>query len=108
MKKITIDTNILVYYINKSGEFNKQATDILQNSEYQKYITTKTISEFFVVMTKYKVEWNNIIKYIEELTDISTIIYPTQNSLDKLKELCIKHKPDFREINEITILEDCK
>lgn len=57
----------------------------MQNSKYQKYITTKTISEFFVVMTKYKVEWNNIIKYIEELTGISTIIYPTKHSLDKLK-----------------------
>ena len=44
MKKIAIDANIL--YINKSCEFNKQATDIFPKPEYEKCITAKIISEF--------------------------------------------------------------
>ena len=133
--KILLDTNILIYYINKSGEFNKQATDIIKNGKYKKYICTKNISEFFVVMTKYKVNWINIMKYLEELTGIMTIIYPNEKSLKILKNICVKYKPhrnkvfdmeiasimlannintiatfnhkDFSEISEIQILDEC-
>ncbi len=136
MKKILLDTNILIYYINKSGEFNKQVTDILQNKNYELYISTKNISEFFVVMTKYKVDWDNILKYIIEITNIATIIYPNSNSVAIFKELCKKYKPhrnqvfdieiisimlankldiiatfnykDFKNVSEISILKDCK
>ena len=59
-KKILLDTNILIYYINRAGEFNKRATAILQNAEYELYISSKNISEFFAVMTKLNVSWDNI------------------------------------------------
>ena len=75
------------------------------------------------------------MKYLEEFTDIATVLFPNNKSIDIFKSLCKKYKPhrnqvfdmeivsillanglnviatfnhkDFKHITEIQILEDC-
>jgi predicted nucleic acid-binding protein len=134
-QNILIDTNILIYYFRDNTDFHKISVSILENEKYKLFITTKNISELFVVLTKQQISWDNILLFFEDLQHNCTILCPTQNSLNKFKDLCIKHKPhrnkvfdmeiasimlannintiatfnhkDFAEIDEIEILEDC-
>ena len=52
MNRILIDTNVLVYSIDKDSKFNSRALELLTNTNYDLYTTSKNLSEFLVVLTR--------------------------------------------------------
>lgn len=46
MKKILPDTNILIYSIDKESIYHTKSYEIVNNKQYDKYLTSKNISEF--------------------------------------------------------------
>ncbi|MBV6477577.1 MAG: hypothetical protein HGGPFJEG_00316 [Ignavibacteria bacterium] len=54
MKKILLDTNVLVYSIDKNSIHHKKAFELVNNFEYDLYTSSKNISEFLAVMSRQK------------------------------------------------------
>ncbi|OQY03618.1 MAG: hypothetical protein B6I20_04680 [Bacteroidetes bacterium 4572_117] len=133
---LLVDTNVLIYYFKDNTDFHKTSVSIIENEDYNLFITTKNISELFAVFTKQKVAWDKILLFFEDLKQNFTILYPNKKSLHVFKDLYDSLKPhgnqvfdleivsiiltnniytiatfnhkDFRDINEITILDECK
>jgi len=135
MKKVLLNTNVLQYYINADGEYYKKAVSIIENTEYQMFVTNKNVTEFCAVLTKLGVEWTKIQNYLDEILDFAELLFVNKDSLLIFRQLCTKYQPkgnrifdfeiasvaksydikkiatfnhkDFREITEIEILLDC-
>ena len=103
-KSIVIDTNILVYYYKNDTDFYKVSASILENKEYNLFITTKSISEFFAVLTKYKIAWEKILIIFKDLQKNVTILYPNNKSLNKLTKVCEKYKPHRNQVFDMEIV----
>ena len=56
MNKILVDTNVLIYALDKNSLFYDRAVKILTKTDTIIYLTSKNISEFFAVCTKLKVD----------------------------------------------------
>jgi len=91
-EKIVIDTNILVYSLDKASQYFEFSRNIIDDNIENICITNKTISEFVCVMSKlkkYEVIENELPKVINNFT----ILFSDEISLDYYKELVLKHKP---------------
>lgn len=130
--KVLIDTNVLLYAMDKSSAFNKISVEILENTNYELFVSTKNISELIAVCTKQNIDRQIILAYIEE---IATLLYPNKQSFDKFLKIITENEikgnavydmeivaiaqtnavnqiatfnhKDFRNINNITILPEC-
>ena len=135
--KILLDTNVLLYAMDKSSKYNKISINILENEEYKLFVSTKNIAEIFAVSSKKKINKEIILKFVNEIVlEICTLLYPDSKSFEKFKQIIsdnniignkvydmeiasiiitnkldaiatFNHK-DFKNINEISILKDCK
>lgn len=66
MNDILIDTNVFIYDLDKSSQYNKTANKIL-NSDNSLFTSSKNISEFFAVLSKFDVSIDLILKYYEDI-----------------------------------------
>ena len=78
MSNILLDTNIFIYAINADSKYNEKYIKVLI-SELDLFTTTKNVSEYFAVLTKFNL---NV-----------TVLYPTAESTKIFEELLKKYKP---------------
>jgi predicted nucleic acid-binding protein len=52
MKKILLDTNLLIYSIDKESLYQTKCYEIVNSKQYDKYLSSKNISEFLAVTTR--------------------------------------------------------
>ena len=135
MKKILLDTNLLLYSMDANSKFYEISTNILENEAYDLFVSTKNIAELLAVNSKLKIDKSITLSFINEILDISTLLYPTKHSFDiflqiisnysikgnkvydmeivsimlanKLDTIATFNHKDFREISEIQILNEC-
>ncbi len=50
--KILLDTNVLLYAMDRSSKYHKISISILENTEYKLFVSTKNIAEMFAVCSK--------------------------------------------------------
>ncbi len=135
--KILLDTNVLLYAMDRSSKYHKISISILENTEYKLFVSTKNIAEMFAVCSKKNISKQIVFKFINKtILQICTLLYPDNRSFEKfiqiISEKNIKgnkvydmeiasisivnrldaiatfnHK-DFKIINEISILNECK
>lgn len=114
MKKILIDTNILIYSIDKDSKYFQQSHNLLLDSNLQLFTTSKNLSEFMAVITRYpgkSLAIDDALIIIEDFSKVLSFLYPNPVSLKIFKKLLVKHKPagllihDF-EIASIAIAHD--
>ena len=98
-KQILIDTNILIYAVNKDSEHHKQARLILKKvstGEINAVISIQNVLEFCSVLTSVKLltkpisikeAWNLVHDIIDSGIEI---IYPNKNIIQILPELFSK------------------
>lgn len=94
-EKVIIDTNIWVYYLNKDSEFHKISIDIIKNYiDYDNkiYITSQIFRELLVVLTGEKylekpLSLKRAIEKVNEISGIVSMLFESEKSNDKLKEL---------------------
>ena len=67
MSKILVDTNVLIYSLDKNSRYHLASISLLSNPNYSLYVSTKNISEFVAVATKQKVEYSIITEFLAEL-----------------------------------------
>jgi len=134
-KDVLIDTNILIYGQKNTGDFYTKSVRILQNLDYNLFLTSKNVSELFAVLTKHEKSWKLILAYFDDIKRNMKILYPDEQSLSIFKQLCSKYQPkgnqvfdmeiisimlannidtvatfnykDFKDIEEIRILDEC-
>ena len=134
--KILLDTNILLYAMDRSSKYYDISVNILENKEYELFVSTKNIAEAFSVNSKKGIDKKITIQYINEtILEISTMLFPNKLSFNKFVKIIsdndikgnkvydmeivsimlahgldtiatFNHK-DFKGIDEIQILEEC-
>ena len=135
--KILLDSNVLLYAMDKKSKYHTISINILENKKYELFVSTKNIAEILAVSSKIKIDKNLVLNFIDNIIfKVSNLIYPNKESFNQflkiIKTYNIKgnqvydmeiasimlangintiatfnHK-DFREINEIEILKDCQ
>ena len=107
MNKIFVDTNILIYSIDEDSKFYSKSQKILFNPNSQLYTSSKNLSEFLSVVTRFPTNALSIkdaLIAIEDFTNIFTILYPTKISFSIFKELLQKYKPKGLKIHDFEIV----
>jgi len=96
MKKIILDSNILVYAFDESVVFHKKAKIIL-DSDSILYITQQSLYEFYRVTTsklfQKRISITDVIAATEFFRSRITILYPTNETDLILNDLIKKFKP---------------
>jgi predicted nucleic acid-binding protein len=106
MSKLLIDTNVLIYSIDKDSKYFDKAQKIF-SEQIELYTTSKNISEFLSVVTrlpKNPLSLNNALQIAEDITSLMTILYPTPESLIIFLDLLQKYKPMGLKIHDYEIL----
>jgi len=103
MNNIVIDTNILIYSIDKQSKYYDFSNEIINKNNC--FITSKNITEFINVLSKNKnIEYSFIEKKFLSLYNNFRILYINKDSIELFKELVIKYKPIGNKIFDIEIV----
>ncbi len=134
--KILLDSNVLLYAIDKQSKYHTISIDILENKNYELFVSTKNIAEVLSVCSKIGVSKDLILRFMDNIVfKVATLIYPNEHSFKHFIEIIRKYNikgnqvydmeiasimlannintiatfnhKDFKEINEIEILKDC-
>ena len=101
--KIFVDTNILIYGIDKKSKYYEYSNMIL--NEYVCCITSKNVTEFVNVLSKNKgIDYLYILKKFNDLFLNFRIYYHDKTSVENLKNLVEKYKPKGNRIFDIEII----
>jgi len=104
MTSILIDTNVLIYGIDKKSELHKRSKDILTHPDYNLFITTKNISEYFAVCSKLKMDALIVKGFYNDIKKNVEILYPDKNSLEIFEKLIDKYKSAGNRVYDIEIV----
>ncbi len=103
MSKILLDTNALIYALDRSSSFHENAKNLLEQENCEFYITTKNISEYFAVCTKLNFNKQNIWGFYHELTENCQLLTPTASSIKIFEQLLQKYEPTGNRIYDVEI-----
>ena len=81
MINLIVDTNVLIYAMDKSSAYHPIANSILLNPNHKLFITTKNVSEFFAVTSKLKIDLSSCLSFYAEVKSNFTILFPSLTSL---------------------------
>ncbi len=100
---VLIDTNILLYSLDKNNEYYNYSKDIISDNFDNIFITSKNISEFIAVLTKQNIDYGIILNYLKTINNFN-VIYPDHNSNKIFYDLISKYKPKGNRIFDIEIV----
>ncbi|KAA3610931.1 MAG: PIN domain-containing protein [Calditrichaeota bacterium] len=83
MSKVLIDTNILVYSVDKDSQYHETSQCILFENSNELFTTSKNLSEFLVVMTRSQhstLSARQALVIINEFTSFINILFPSTGS----------------------------
>ena len=104
---LLVDTNILIYTIDEDSEYHNQSFDLIQNSDYDLFLTSKNVTEFFVALTRapdINISSRECLECLDSLMPYFHVVYPNQGSLEKLKYLIYKYNPCGLWIHDLEII----
>ena len=136
MNNIIIDSNIWIYSYDADSKYFNKSISIIKNPDNSLYITPKQLSEFIAVLSKQNEPMIEIIDFMSNnIINNSTMLFPDKFSTNRFTKLCRKYNPrgnrvydieivaialtnniseiatfnikDFKDINEMQILEEC-
>ncbi len=103
---ILVDTNVLIYAVDKDSKFHDGALQLLSDPELKLFTTSKNLSEFLVVLTRH----NSIHLSTEECVDILDsllidimVLYATKITTKIFYELLKKYNPRGLWIHDVEI-----
>ncbi len=104
MINLVLDTNILIYALDKDSIFHSKSKEILENATFNRFITTKSITEYFAVCSKLDYELEKVIAFYDEIERNISFLFPSKESLFIFTELIKKYKPRGNRIFDIEIV----
>lgn len=103
MSSILLDTNILIYALDRSSAFHKESVQIIENPDFDLYITTKVVSEYFAVCSRLELENSVILTFYNELRKNSSMVYPNSDSIELFEKMIQKYNPKGNRVYDIEI-----
>jgi len=76
----------------------------LHNPDYNLFITSKNISEFFAVTSKFKISLQSSLGFYEEFKTSSKILFPTEKSLSIFEKLIQQYQPKGNQVFDVEIV----
>jgi len=105
--KVLIDTNVLVYSADRRSSHYVEAIELLTNDDYDFYVSTKSVSEFYSVMTRSttpKLSVEDAQAAMGDILRIYNILYPSERSINALNTLISKYQPKGLRIFDFEII----
>lgn len=90
--------------MNQDSGYYNSAKSILTNSNYNLFITSKNISEFFAVASKFKIAYATSLNFYSELKSKSEILFPSLSSLSIFENLLQKYQPPGNQVFDVEIV----
>lgn len=106
MNRILIDTNVLIYGIDKSSQFFDQSRYYLNELKAEKMICSISLSEAYSVLTRRKGYGMDTVKALQIIRWYETefqILYPNKHSRELLHYLITAYKPKGHDIFDLEI-----
>jgi predicted nucleic acid-binding protein len=105
MSKLLLDTNVLIYCIDKDSKYFNKANTIF-SEQFELYTTSKNLSEFLSVVTRIPnpLSLDDSLVVIEDFVSVMNILYPSEESFSLFKDLLKKYKPTGFQIHDYEIL----
>lgn len=104
MINVLIDTNVLIYGLDKSSLYHQPAAAILTLPDLDLFVTTKNISEFFAVTSKLKLPVKVCQEFYKDLKINTTILFPTEESLTIFEQLTRHYHPIGNQVYDMEIV----
>lgn len=104
MTDLLIDTNILIYAYDRESAFHDSSRTLIENPDFNLFVTTKNISEFFAVCSKLKIPLSSTFNFYSEIKSNSFVLFPTNNSLIIFEELIQKYMPKRNRVYDVEIV----
>ena len=95
MSRILLDTNVLVYAVDKSSKYHHWSKKFFSDDKYDCFTTSKNLSEFLVTTTRGEEPFLTIQEALSDVKNfraICTVLYPDSMSTDLYSELCFQHQ----------------
>lgn len=102
--KILVDSNVFVYAYDGISAFHQDAVIFLSDPNVDFFSTTKNISEFFAVLSKMHQPFDKIFRFYQDIRRNTTLLFPTDTSLNILEELLKKYQPRGNRIYDMGIV----
>ncbi len=83
MSDILLDTNLLIYAIDEDSKYHLSIQKLLEKNNLNFFTTSKNISEFLAVVTRYpnkSLSIDDALLIIEDFVTNFTILYPSKES----------------------------
>ena len=106
MSSVLLDTNVLIYALDEDSQYYAKAQQLLFDSNLVLLTTSKNLSEFLAVVTRYPkppLEIEAALNAIEEYSSFLTVLYPSQTSYAIFKNLLTKYEPTGLQIHDVEI-----
>lgn len=94
MNSILIDTNVLVYAKDASSIYHAWSSEIIKHNYC--YVTSKNLSEYYVVVTRGIDPVLNSKEALQDLIEFMSsfnVVYPDKGSYEKVMELSLQYGP---------------
>ena len=107
MINILIDTNLLIYAIDEDSKYYHSVQKLLDDESNNLFTTSKNISEFLSVITRYpgkSISIKDALIVIKEFESIFTVLYPSEESNLIFIDLLKKYSPHGRKIHDYEII----
>ncbi len=106
MTKVVIDTNVLVYAIDRDSKFHHWSQSILNSNKFEIYTTSKNLSELLSVLTSSKgfnLNIKDAVSYTQNIAQSLHILFPDHLSTTEFMELCQKYKYKGSMVHDLEI-----
>lgn len=106
MNNLLIDTNVLIYAIDHDSVYFEKAQNIFYDKNVSLFTTSKNISEFLTVITRYPENGLSIYEALKAIDDFSSfiqILYPTEITYKKFLNILDIYQPIGLKIHDFEI-----
>jgi len=106
MSKILIDTNVMVYSIDQDSKYFA-ASNRLIKSKNKIFISSKSLAEFFAVVTRapvISISVKEALEIVEWFAGSFPVVFPDNRSFEILLRLLNKHQPKGLKIHDFEIM----
>lgn len=104
MTKVLVDTNLLIYALDSGSSYYSKSMSILANPQYQLYITSKNITEYFAVSSKLRIPPKQVWNFYKEVKQNVIILYPNDESILRLERMIKKYQPKGNAIFDLEVV----
>ncbi|MEZ4963018.1 MAG: hypothetical protein R2830_24540 [Saprospiraceae bacterium] len=101
MKHVIIDTNVLLYALDKGNMYHQQSLKLLNDPQLRLSITSKNISEYFAVCSKFNVALKDALPFYHQIRQNTNVPYPSDNSLSIFETLLQKYQPKGNQVFDL-------